>query len=85
MMTETNIILSRMNCSGCVHNVTKALQALPSVEILQTEIPTKTVHLRYLADQISLEQMKMVLADAGYPAVAQQAVNEEQIVLFIFY
>lgn len=57
-MTETIIVLSRMNCRGCVRNVTQALQALPGVEILRTDIPTKTVHLRYLAGQTSLEQMK---------------------------
>ncbi len=77
-MAETIISLSRMNCGGCVRNVTKALQTLPGVEILQTNIPTKTVHLRYPTDQVSLEQMKMALTEAGYPVIAEQPVDEDQ-------
>jgi copper chaperone CopZ len=45
MKTETSVTLSRLNCNGCVRNVTKALQTLPEVELMQTDIPTKTVHL----------------------------------------
>ena len=78
MMTETIIVLSRMNCSGCVGNVTKALQTLPGVEVLQTDIPTKTVHLRYPSDQVSLEQIKVALAEAKYPMVAEQPMSEDR-------
>jgi len=41
MKTEITIKLSRLNCNGCVRNVTKALQTLPEVEIVQIDIPTR--------------------------------------------
>jgi len=77
MKTEITVTLSRMNCNGCVRNVTKALQTLPEVEITQTDIPTKTVRLHYMPSQTSLEQIKTVLSEAGYPVVAEH--QEEQI------
>ncbi|TMC22891.1 MAG: heavy-metal-associated domain-containing protein [Chloroflexi bacterium] len=75
MQTEITVTLSRLNCNGCVRNVTKALQTLPELEIIQTDIATKTVHLRYAEDQVSLEQIKKVLLEANYPVVAQQPVS----------
>jgi copper chaperone len=72
MMRESIITLSRLNCSGCVRNVTNALQTLSDVEIVHTDILTKTVHLRYFDDARTLEQIKAVLAEARYPVVSEQ-------------
>jgi copper chaperone CopZ len=76
MKTEITVTLSRLNCNGCVRNVTKALQTLPEVEITQTDIPTKTVRLHYPEKQTSLEQIKTVLFEAGYPVVAEEPVSQ---------
>ena len=76
MKTEITVTLSRLNCNGCVRNVTKALQTLPELEIVQTDIPTKTVHLRYPEQQVSLEQIKTVLLEAKYPVVEAKPVSE---------
>lgn len=75
MKTETTVTLSRLNCNGCVRNVTKALQTLPELEIIQTDIPTKTVQLRYPEEHISLEQIQTVLREAGYPVAAEPPVS----------
>lgn len=75
MKTETTVTLSRLNCSGCVRNVTKALQTLPELEVMQTDIPTKTVQVRYPEEQVSLEQIKAVLLEAGYPVAAEPPVS----------
>lgn len=76
-MAETMITLSRLNCSGCVRNVTNALQTLVGVEIVQTDISTKTIHLRYFDDPALLEQIKKVLAEARYPVVDEQRLPQE--------
>ena len=75
MRTETRITLSRLNCSGCVRNVTKALQTLPGVEIIGTDIPSKTVHLQYSSEQTTLDAIKRTLAEAKYPAVKEELVD----------
>jgi hypothetical protein len=46
------------------------------VEIAQTDIPTKTLRLHYPEKQTSLEQIKTVLLEAGYPVVAEQPVPQ---------
>jgi copper chaperone CopZ len=78
MKTEVTLTLSRMNCNGCVRNVTKALQTLPELEVVQTDIPTKTVRVLYPEGQVSLEQIKAVLLEAKYPVAAEQPVSEER-------
>ena len=75
MKTETTVTLTRLNCNGCVSNVTKALQTLPELEVIQTDISTKAVRLRYPENQVSLEQIKTVLLEAGYPAVQEQSLS----------
>lgn len=75
MQKEITITLSRLNCNGCVRNVTNALHTLPELEVVQTDIPTKTVQVRYEEDQVSLEQIKKVLQDAKYPVAEQQAAS----------
>lgn len=76
MKTEVTVTLSRLNCNGCVSNVTKALQTLPEIEIAGTDIPTKTVRLYYPENQVSLEQIRKVLLEAGYPVVAEKPASE---------
>ncbi len=69
-MTEDMILsIPRINCGGCVKNVCNALQTLPGVEIIETDVSTKTVHLRYISQQTTWEMIKKTLADAKYPAV----------------
>jgi copper chaperone CopZ len=36
------------------------------VEAVSIDIPTKSVHLRYDPGKLSMEQIEMVLDDAGY-------------------
>jgi copper chaperone CopZ len=58
-----------------VRNVTKALQTLPGIEILNTDIPSKTVRLRYVVEQTTLDTIKIALAEAKYPAVKAEPVS----------
>lgn len=77
IMLEVVLQLSRLNCQGCVRRVTQALQVYPDVEILGVDIPTKTVRLRYAAEQVSLEQVQEALAEARYPVVITHLANEK--------
>ncbi len=55
-----------VSCEHCVKTINGALGTLPGVEAVSTDIPTKTVHLRYDARQLSLEQIETTLDDEGY-------------------
>ncbi len=71
MVEETLISIPRMNCSGCLKNVTTTLQALPSLTIIVTDLPAKILHLRYDPEQLSMQQIKAALEQAEYP-IAQE-------------
>ena len=68
MTTTQEITLSvpDISCEHCVKTINGALGDQPGVEAVQTDIPTKTVYLRYDPSQLSLEQIEAVLDDAGY-------------------
>jgi copper chaperone len=55
-----------VSCSHCVNTINGALGAVAGVEQVNTDIPTKSVHLRYNPDQVSMEKIEAVLDDAGY-------------------
>lgn len=68
MAAIQDVVLSvpDVSCEHCVKAINGALGALAGVEAVSTNIPSKSVHLCYDADQLSLEQIEAVLDDAGY-------------------
>ena len=75
MIQETMLTMSRMSCSGCVKNITRALQTLPATEVVTTDLPTKTVHLRYDAEQVTMDTIKATLSTAKYPVASDHPVE----------
>jgi copper chaperone len=55
-----------VSCEHCVSTINGALGTLAGVEAVSTDIPSKTVHLRYDPAQLTLEKVEEVLDDAGY-------------------
>ena len=44
---EIQLAVPEISCEHCVHAINGALSVLPGVETVSTDIPTKTVQLRY--------------------------------------
>lgn len=63
---EIQLAVPDISCEHCVHAINGALEALPGVERVSTDIPTRTVKLRYDPGQVSLETVETVLDDIGY-------------------
>ncbi len=63
---ETTLLVPDISCEHCVKTINGALAAQQGVEAVQTDIPTKTVYLRFDPSRLSLEQVKAILDDAGY-------------------
>ena len=63
---ETVLSVPDVSCQHCVNAINGALKDLPGVESVNTDIPTKTVHLRYDASHISMEKVEAALDDIGY-------------------
>lgn len=69
------LTMSRMSCSGCVKNITRALQTLPTTEVITTDLPAKTVHLRYDAEQVTMDTIKTTLSTAKYPVASDHLIS----------
>ncbi len=63
---EITLSVPDVSCEHCVKTINSSLGALAGVEKVQTDIPTKTVQLRYHPDQVSLQLIETTLDDAGY-------------------
>jgi copper chaperone len=63
---ETVLSVPDISCEHCVKTINGALGAVPGVESVSTDIPTKSVQLRYSPSQVSMEQIEATLDDAGY-------------------
>ena len=66
VVQETVLSVPDISCQHCVNAINGALEVLPGIETVDTDIPTKTVHLRYEPAKISLEQVEAALDDVGY-------------------
>jgi copper chaperone len=63
---ETILSVPDISCEHCVNAINSALRGLPGVETVNTDIPTKTVHLRYDPNQVTMVKVEEVLDDIGY-------------------
>jgi copper chaperone len=63
---ETILSVPDISCEHCVKTIDSALGALVGVEAVSTDIPSKTVRLRYDPGQVSMDQIEATLDDAGY-------------------
>ena len=63
---DVTLAVPDISCEHCVHTINTALSTLEGVESVSTDIPTKTVHLRYDPAQLSMETVEATLDDAGY-------------------
>ena len=66
-MTQEQVLsVPDISCEHCVATINKALGALPGVESVRTDIPSKTVTLRYDPGQVTIDNIEATLDDAGY-------------------
>lgn len=65
-IAETVLSVPDISCEHCVKTINGALGALPGVETVQTDIPSKSVRLRYDEGQVTMEKIEATLDDAGY-------------------
>jgi copper chaperone len=63
---DTVLSVPEVSCEHCVKTINGALGQLSGVEAVSTDIPSKTVHLRYDPSQVSMDTIEATLDDAGY-------------------
>jgi copper chaperone len=63
---ETVLSVPEVSCEHCVTTINGALGQLSGVKSVSTDIPSKTVHLRYDPAQVSMDTIEATLDEAGY-------------------
>jgi copper chaperone len=63
---ETVLSVPDVSCEHCVKTINGALGQLSGVEAVSTDIPSKTVHLRYDPSQVTMDTIEETLDEAGY-------------------
>ena len=65
-MESTTLVAPDISCEHCQHAIEGTLGKLAGVRSVNVDIPTKTVHLSYDPEQITLAKIEEVLDDTGY-------------------
>lgn len=68
MGKESSLKIPAIHCSGCVRTVTRTLQALPGVDVIQADPASKLVRVRFEESTVSLEQIRDALDGIGFSA-----------------
>jgi copper chaperone len=66
-MSQITLNVPDISCAHCEKTVVGALQGKPGVKAVQVNIPAKSVYLDYDENAFSLDQLKEVLDEEGYP------------------
>ena len=70
-MESTTLVAPDISCEHCQHAIEGELGKLTGVDAVKVDIPTKTVHLIYDPQKVTIEKIEEVLDDVGY-AVAKR-------------
>jgi len=75
VQNTTSFQIEGMTCASCVGRVQKALSAVPGVADASVNLATETATVGY-DDTIDISVLTKTLADAGYPASAEEVTLE---------
>ncbi len=65
-MESTKLVAPDISCEHCQHAIEGAVGQMEGVSQVRVDIPTKTVHIEYDPQKVSLTQIEEVLADTSY-------------------
>ncbi|NPD92785.1 heavy metal translocating P-type ATPase [Xylanibacter muris] len=78
-MEKKTVAVLGMMCAGCAANVEKKLNSLTGINSATVNLPARTALIEYNPQEITLAQMKDVLAAAGYDMVTEEDRDIEEI------
>jgi copper chaperone len=66
-LEDITLSVPDVSCEHCVRAIYGALGDQPGVETVDTDLASKTVHLRFDPAQLPITRVEEILDDAGYP------------------
>jgi copper chaperone len=65
-MEATTLVAPDISCEHCQHAIEGAVGKMGGVKTVTVDIPTKTVHVEYDPQQVTLAKIEEVMDDVGY-------------------
>jgi copper chaperone len=65
-MESTTLVAPDISCEHCQHAIEGAVSKMEGVRGVHVDIPTKSVHIDYDPQKVSLAKIEEVLDDVGY-------------------
>lgn len=75
---EVTLSVPEVSCEHCVHTIGEALGKLAGISGVQTDLPSKTVQVRFDPLEVSLDSIVAKLDDVGYEVAGVGEVHEPQ-------
>ncbi len=66
MAKTATLKIPALHCGGCAKTVTRTVEALPSVEVTESDPETKLVRVQFDESAISLDQIREALDQVGF-------------------
>ena len=67
-MKSVNIKVEGMACNGCVSTVTKAIEQLPGIKLVDVSLENGNAYVEFDENEISLDEIKKAIINSGYQA-----------------
>jgi copper ion binding protein len=69
MLESIDLVAPDISCEHCQHAIEGAVGELAGVSLVKVDIPTKTVHVAYDPQCVTVAKIEEVLDDTGYTIV----------------
>ena len=71
-MTTRTLSVPDISCEHCERAIKGALEPLAGVQLVNVDIPGKTVRVEFDESRVDVEQVKAAVEDEEYPVAAVQ-------------
>ena len=69
-MTTKVLSVPDISCEHCERAIKGALEPLPGVQLVDVDIPARTVRVQFDESRVDLEKIKAAVEDEEYPVAA---------------
>ena len=74
---KRTLSIGGMNCASCVAHVDRALSAVPGVLSVNVNLATEQATVEYLAETVTLTDLRRAVVDAGYEVLSREEAEVE--------
>lgn len=65
-MESTTLVAPDISCEHCQHAIEGAVGKMEGVSSVKVDIPTKSVHISYDPQKVTLDKIEAVMDEEGY-------------------